>query len=109
MIKLVVATGTALAVSGTIYITAPLGADIEHKELLKQAGISELVYDCAAGVLNGKTSEELVSFIETDIPQVNTEGETETVSALEECVMQDPLGWHGTDKEQFIPLLGLEE
>lgn len=109
MLKIMIASGTALGIAGTIYLTAPLGDEIDHKELARQAGISEPVYNCINDLLSNKTEDELIDIITEDIPNVNTDNETELVSAMEECVMQDPLGWYGTPNEEFIPLLGLED
>jgi hypothetical protein len=97
---------TAAGLTATLYTVVPSPLDtMDPREFARQAGVSNLVYDCAEKVLEGKSVDELVLFIENEAATAGTPEETPTAAALKECVMLDPLGWAGTDMEQHIPLL----
>lgn len=110
MIRFIIASGTALAISGTVYLTVPtLLDDMPAKEFARMNGISEIVYDCAFDVLQDKNVEELVQFIEVDAVAAADGEFSETAALLRECVYLDPLGWHGTENEWAIELLEIDK
>lgn len=74
-------------------------AGVTGTELRQQAGISDLVYQCAEEVLAGKDVDGIVAVIE------KIDEDNPTNRALAQCVAQDPFGWHGTDKEWALDLL----
>lgn len=91
-------------------LTVPTALDnMSAKEFARMNGISEIVYDCAADVLAGKTGEELVEFIQVDAVKASEGDFSPTASALRECIYLDPLGWHGTENEWAIELLNTDE
>jgi hypothetical protein len=108
MIAFVLASGIGLTASVSLVggFSDTTGLDtLEAKEFARLNGISEIVYDCAFDLLKDKSVEELVGFIENDIPQTDTLTEPTLVSAVRECIYLDPLGWHGTPNEWAIELL----
>jgi hypothetical protein len=97
-------TGVAYANLDNLSVETALDS-MSVKEFARMNGISELVYNCAADVLAGKTAEELVEFIQSDAVSAGAGDFSPTASALKECIYLDPLGWHGTENEWAIELL----
>jgi len=99
-----VAAGALAVIIGTIGVQAanefqdPF-AGKTGQELRQQMGISDLVYECAEKVLEGKDVDGLVTIIE------NIKENNPTNQALAQCVAQDPFGWAGTEKEWALDLL----
>ena len=101
------------AVGASAYTDAQRVADeltlLDRQTIQKAYGISDLVWDCAADVLSDKTVDDLVVFIESEVPTAGTPEETSLVTQIKECIYKDPFGWHGTENEWAIELLEIEK
>lgn len=106
MIEKLIGLAATAGLASVVYVTVPTALDtMSVEEFAAQNGVSQPVLDCATDVLADRNAEELVDLIENDVAHAGTDAESETVAALRECVMIDPLGWSGTAHEEHLPLL----
>lgn len=105
IVETVLASAMVLGLSATVAAGADSLTQADASAWLQQAGISQLVQDCAAPILASKDATELETLIRSMDPANADAAGSPEVAALQACAMKDPFGWAGTDQEWAIPLV----